>query len=38
MIIENDLICAEIDVHGAELTSLRRKGSGEELIWTAQKE
>ena len=38
MIIENDHITAEIDIHGAELTSLKKKGSDEELIWTAQKE
>lgn len=38
MIIENDLISADIDLHGAELTSLKRKDSNEELIWTAQKD
>ena len=38
MIIENDKICAGIDLHGAELTSLKRQGSDEELIWTANKE
>ena len=38
MIIENDLISADIDLHGAELTSLKRKDSDEELIWTAQKD
>ena len=38
MIIENDLITAVIDIHGAELTSLKKKDSGEELIWTADKE
>ncbi len=38
MIIENETLSAVIDVHGAELTSLKRRDSGEELIWTAQKE
>ena len=38
MIIENDRIIAVIDLHGAELTSLKKKDSGEELIWTADKE
>ena len=38
MIIKNDKICAEIDLHGAELTSLKRQDSDEELIWTADKE
>ena len=38
MIIKNDKICAEIDLHGAELTSLKRQGSDEELIWTADKD
>jgi len=38
MIIENDRICAMIDLCGAELTSLRKKDTDEELIWTAQKE
>ena len=36
--LENSLIVAEISLHGAELTSLRRKDSGQELIWTAGKE
>ena len=38
MIIKNDKICAEIDLHGAELTSLKRQDSDEELIWTADKD
>jgi galactose mutarotase-like enzyme len=38
MIIKNDKICAEIDLHGAELTSLKRQDSDEELIWTANKD
>lgn len=38
MIIENDRISADIDLHGAELTSLKKQGSDEELIWTADKE
>ena len=38
MIIENDIISADIDLHGAELTSLKKQGSDEELIWTADKE
>ena len=37
MIIQNDKICATIDLHGAELTSLKKQGSEEELIWTADK-
>ena len=38
MIIQNDKISAAIDLHGAELTSLKKQGSDEELIWTADKE
>jgi galactose mutarotase-like enzyme len=38
MIIQNDKICATIDLHGAELTSLKKQGSEEELIWTADKD
>jgi len=38
MIIKNDKIAAEIDLHGAELTSLRNLESDEELIWTADKD
>ena len=38
MIIKNDKICAVIDLHGAELTSLKRQDSDEELIWTADKD
>ena len=38
MIIKNDKICAGIDLHGAELTSLKRQDSDEELIWTADKD
>jgi len=38
MIIQNDKISAVIDLHGAELTSLKKQGSDEELIWTADKE
>lgn len=36
--VENDILCAVIDTHGAELTGLRRQGGQEELIWTADKE
>lgn len=38
MIIENERISADIDLHGAELTSLKKKESEEELIWIADKE
>ena len=38
MIIQNERVCAVIDIHGAELTSFRKQGSDEELIWTADKE
>lgn len=38
MIIQNDKISAAIDLHGAELTSLKKQGSDEELIWTADKD
>ena len=38
MIIENEHLSAVIDLHGAELTSLKKQGSDEELIWTADKE
>ena len=38
MRIENDRIAAEIDLHGAELTSLKKRDTDEELIWTADKQ
>lgn len=38
MILENELLTACIDLQGAELTSLKKQGSTEELIWTADKE
>ena len=38
MIIQNDKISAVIDIHGAELTSLKKQGNEEELIWTADKD
>lgn len=38
MIIENENLSAVIDIHGAELTSLKKRGSDEELIWSADKE
>jgi len=38
MVIENEILSAVIDLHGAELTSLKKQESGEELIWNADKE
>lgn len=38
MVISNDRISAVIDLHGAELTNLRKLGSDEELVWCADKE
>ena len=35
MTIDNGLVRAEIDRHGAELCSLRKSGGTEELIWNA---
>lgn len=38
MIIKNDKISAQIDIHGAELTSLKKLESDEELIWCADRD
>ena len=38
MIIENGILSAVIDQHGAELTGLKRLDNGEELLWNADRE
>jgi len=38
MIIGNGILSAVIELHGAELSSLKKRYSGEELIWSADKE